>query len=125
MSFGKYKMNYTKRITMAGLLLTTLSMSANAADEQALSELNAEVEKTAQQIDHQYGVLLTTQERNKLKRTLIVHKITAQLPDKSVQSKADAAIEKYQIADPTEQRKLLIELEAIQSADASSGNEPP
>jgi hypothetical protein len=97
---------------------------ANAGE--ALDSINAQVEQQAAQIDHAHGVLLTSQERDNLKMALIVKKVTkeeAVATDVTVKEKADKAIATYEITDPVEQRKLLIEIEA--SYFGGSGIQPP
>jgi hypothetical protein len=94
-------------ISLSGLILLC-TFFANAGEE--LEAINAEVEKTAAQIDHDYGVLLTGQERRKLKISLIVSKMTDEQQNIFAKEKADKAIKVYEITDPTEQRSLLIEM---------------
>jgi hypothetical protein len=102
-----------------------ISVFANASNE--LNAINAEVEKKAEQIDQNYGVLLDTQERDNLKIALIVKKVVtdaAAEKNKTVKQITDAAIVTYEISDPVEQRKLLIEVSA-KKGTGTSGNEPP
>ncbi|NQZ09440.1 MAG: hypothetical protein HRT35_19990 [Algicola sp.] len=97
---------------------------ANAGE--ALDNINAQVEEQAAQIDQTHGVLLTSQERDNLKMALIVKKVTTEeavVADVTVKEKADKAIATYEITDPIEQRKLLIEIEA--SYFGGSGIQPP
>jgi hypothetical protein len=62
-----------------------------------------------------------------LKMALIVKKVVAVAEtekSKTVKQLTDTAIVTYEINDPTEQRKLLIEVSA-QKGIGTSGNEPP
>ena len=79
---------------------------------EALEQINAEVEQTAVQIEQDYGVLLTGQERNNLKISLVVEKVSKEQKETSVKDKTDSAIQTYEITDPTDQRQLLIEMQA-------------
>ena len=100
-------MNKTSLVSLCGLLLMG-TFFANAGEK--LDEINAEVEKQAAQIDHDYGVLLTSQELDDLKISLIVDKENKEQPNASVVEKTKSAIKTYEITDPANQRKLLIEL---------------
>lgn len=120
-------MNKILSVLMKGgaFLCVFFSMFANAGEE--LDAINAEVEQKAEQIDIDYGVLLDTQERNNLKVALIVKKVVANAAtekNKTVKQITDAAIITYEITDPTEQRKLLIEVSA-QKGVVGTGEEPP
>ncbi len=112
-------MNKTFLVSLSGLLLMG-SFFANAGEK--LDEINAEVEKQAAQIDQDYGVLLTSQERRDLKISLIVDRETKEQPNASVVEKTEKAIEVYDISDPVEQRKLLIEMRVF---DDGGGVVPP
>jgi hypothetical protein len=68
--------------------------------------------------------LLTTQERNNLKISLVVSKVSKEQKDVTVKEKTDAAIEIYEITDPVEQRQLLIEMKA-KASTGNVGAEPP
>lgn len=95
---------------------------------EALDSINVEVEKRAEQIDQNYGVLLTTQERDNLRLALIVKKVTTDTANdttQTVKEKIDAAITTYEITDPVEQRQLLIKIEAAANTGGGSGNKPP
>ena len=102
-------------------LLFTCAFSATAGDELEL--INAEVDKRSAEIDQKFGVLLTTQERNNLKISLVVSKVSKEQKDVTVKEKTDAAIKTYEITDPVEQRQLLIEMAAYE--DDGGGLQPP
>lgn len=109
-----------------GLALSCACVSIAALAGDDLNLINADVEKQAAQIDQNYGVLLDTQERNNLKVALIVKKVTADGTDRTVIEKAKAAVVTYEITDPVEQRKLLVELEtAAQQKGTGNGGTVP
>ena len=103
-------------------LLFACAFSATAGEELEL--INAEVDKRAAEIDQKFGVLLTTQERNNLKISLVVSKVSKEQKAVTVKEKADAAIKTYEITDPVYQRQLLIEMEA-KASTGNTGAEPP
>lgn len=110
-----------------GLVLLCVSFGFAAHAGEALDTINAQVESQAEQIDQNHGVLLDTQERQNLKMALIVKKVVAAASaekSKTVKEITDAAVNTYEITDPVEQRKLLIEVSA-QKSTGTSGNEPP
>ena len=91
---------------------------------EALDQVNAEVDQTAAQIDADHGVLLTTAEREDLKLSIIVKKITnVEEEQLDVIEATDEAIETYEITDPADQRKLLIEVQS--NLIGSAGKQPP
>lgn len=100
------------------------SFVAHAGDE--LNTVNAEVEKRAEQLDQQYGILLDTQERNNLKMALIVKKVTEDGTDRTVIEKAKKAVLTYEITGTTAQRQLLVELDAAAKKEGTgNGGTPP
>ena len=110
------------------LLCSTLSSPINAQVQanEALNAVNTEVEQRAAQLDQKFGVLLTLQERQDMKLALIAKKVaTTQAVEagKSAKQITDEAAATYQIADPAEQRKLLVEVDALMPM--SSGIHPP
>ena len=110
------------------LLCSTLSspINAQAQANQALNAVNTEVEQRAAQLDQNFGVLLTTQERQDMKLALIAKKVTtteAVQAGKSAKQITDEAAATYQIEDTTEQRQLLVEVDALMPF--SSGIHPP
>jgi hypothetical protein len=114
---------------LSSLLATALFLTGNVYAGVELEAINAKVEETAAQLDATYGVLLTTQERADLKRTLIVSKVAnAKKEDGTalnVAVETEAAIETYEITDPMNQRKLLIEFEVhVNGVGGSAGVEP-
>jgi hypothetical protein len=123
-------MNKILSVTMAGLAFLCTFFTGQTYAGEALNAVNAQVEKKAEEIDQKYGVLLTTQERNDLKIAIVAEKVTAEQGNDETQAldqKAKEAIVTYEITDPTDQRKLLIEMEAQSSAKSGgqSGEEPP
>jgi hypothetical protein len=120
-------MNKILSALMKGMAFACVFFSIVAHAGNELNTINAEVESKAQQIDLNYGVLLDTQERNNLKIALIVKKVAANAAtekNKTIEQITDAAIITYEITDPVEQRKLLIEVSA-QKGVFGTGNEPP
>ena len=99
-----------KKLLIASFLGLFLTCSFFVSAGEELNIINAEVEKAATQIDQEYGVLLTGQERNTLKISLVASKITKELPNGSVSQKKDRAIKIYELTDPIDQRQLLIEI---------------
>lgn len=98
---------------LVGLIVLAAFVTTTAVHAgEALAQINAEVEITAAQIERDYGVLLTGQERNNLKISLVVDKLSKASKDVSVRDKTDAAIATYEITDPVDQRQLLIEVQA-------------
>ena len=80
----------------------------------ALDAVNAQVNQKAQHIDQNYGLLLTATERQRLKMSIIVKKVTAgvgPLTRAELVELAQNTDATYEITDPVEKRKLLIELE--------------
>jgi hypothetical protein len=114
---------YTTAVAVSALLCAFLTGYANAGDE--LNAINAQVEQKAQEIDQKYGVLLSTHERNELKLSLVAKKMVTDNAEQTVEEKADAAITTYEISDPTDQRTLLIEIEASESSFNGGGKQPP
>lgn len=112
--------------TAMGLTLLCAFFSSPIQAGEALDSLNAEVEQQAEQIDQQFGVLLTNTERGNLKIGLIVSRLKAkkaEQPEKTVEALVEEAISTYQIMDPVAQRQLLIETET--TINRSSGAKPP
>ena len=68
---------------MLAAFVTTTAVHAG----EALEQINAEVETTAAQIELDHGVLLTGQERNNLKISLVVDKLSKEQKDVSVKEK--------------------------------------
>ncbi len=107
-------------------LIFMCAFSATAGE--ALDTINAQVAQQAEAIDQKFGVLLTTQERENLKVALIVKKVVAETPIDAtvdVATKTNKAVETYEITDPTQQRTLLIELDAAMAAGGGGGKQPP
>jgi hypothetical protein len=101
-------------------LLATLSWSVFAGAE--LDEVNAEVDKQSEDMDRDYGVLLTGQERNNLKLSLVVARVIGEKENNSVAEKTTKAIKIYEINDPVDQRVVLI---GIGTLDDGDGLQPP
>ncbi len=97
---------------LASLIVLGAFFTGHTHAGEALAQITAEVEQTAAQIERDHGVLLTGQERNNLKISLVVTKVNKEVNTKTVQEKTDSAIQTYEITDPTDQRQLLIEIEA-------------
>jgi hypothetical protein len=117
-------MNKTLTAKVIGLAFSCALITGPVSAGEELDTVNAEVEEKAEQIDQMYGVLLTTQERNDMKISLVAKKAaTASTADTTdtVEEKADAAIATYEITDPTDQRKLLIEMQVV----AGGGDDDP
>jgi hypothetical protein len=115
-------MNKVLMTKVIGLAFSCAFFTGIASAGEALDAVNAEVEKKAEQIDQMYGVLLTTQERNDMKVSLVAKKVTVETTadtTETVEEKADSAIATYEITDPTDQRKLLIEMQVV----AGGGND--
>lgn len=116
------------KTSLTGLMALATCLGGNAYAGEALQQINAEVQRTASQIDAAHGVLLTTQERTELKLSLIIQKVKADTTadaNLSVAEQTNATIETYEITDPANQRKLLIEFEAQANLiGASAGVEP-
>jgi hypothetical protein len=103
---------------------------ANAAHAgEELNAVNGEVEKRAEQIDQSYGVLLSSQERNALKISIVVRKVTPNeetITTQELVERVKKAVVTYEITDPTDQRKLLIEMEAqTQAKGTGDGSSRP
>lgn len=112
--------------TALGLTLMCAFFSGPIKAGEALDSLNVEVEQQADQIDQQFGVLLTYSERTNLKIGLIVARLKAKKaaqPEKTVATLVDEAIATYEITDPIEQRQLLIETQS--NVAGGSGGKPP
>ncbi len=105
-------------------ILSSLIIGTTNAGE-ALDQVKAEVEQTAAQIDADHGVLLTAAERESLKLSIIAKKVTTVEEDQQLDviEATDQAIETYEITDPTNQRKLLIEIES--NVFGGGGKQPP
>lgn len=119
-------MNKIILATAFGLSLLCAFVSSQVQAGEALDAVNTEVEQRAAQLDQRFGVLLTGQERQNMKLALIAKKVaTAESlqAGKSAKEITDEAAKTYQIEDPTEQRKLLVEVDAVISF--SSGIQPP
>lgn len=122
-----------KTMSLTVALCLTLLCALFAAPSQAgeaLEVVEAEVTATADKIDQNYGVLLTTFERSQLKISIVARKTVGGvkgLTAQEIKSRADKAYETYEITDPAEQRKLLIEMAAQTSkvTGNGNGNEPP
>ena len=112
-----------KIVKTLGVTLLCFLTSATFAGA-ALDEINVAVAAKAGQIDDKFGVLLTTTERDNLKIALIVKEITANDSEQTVQQQTANAIATYEIVDPVEQRKLLIEIEAS-LVGGGGGSSPP
>ena len=96
------------------LLCALITGSANAGE--ALDAVNSKVTLQAEKIEQQYGILLTYSEMNDLKVSLIAHTQVAELENNytaSIVENAQAANEIYQLTDPVDQRKLLIEMQIV------------
>jgi alpha-D-ribose 1-methylphosphonate 5-triphosphate synthase subunit PhnI len=115
-------MNKIVTAFVKGLALSCACVASAAHAGDDLNLINADVEKQAARIDQNYGVLLDTQERNNLKMALIVKKVTADDTDRTVIEKAKAAVVTYEITDPVEQRKLLVELDAAAEKKQGTGH---
>jgi hypothetical protein len=114
--------------TIVGLSFLCTFFTGQVYASEQLDAVNAAVEKKAEEIDQKYGLLLTTQERNDLKIAIVAKNITAKDTANTAQSldtKAKEAIVVYEISDPTDQRKLIIEVEAQAKGTGNSSNEPP
>lgn len=123
-----YIMNKSFNANVAVLAIFCAFISGDTQAGTELDAVNVQVEQKAQELDEKYGVLLTGQERNELKIALVAKKVAAENADASVQiieEATDAAIVIYEVTDPTDQRKLLIEIEASELRSGGSGNKPP
>jgi hypothetical protein len=115
-------MNKTLTAKVIGLAFSCALITGPVSAGEELDAVISEVEKKAEQIDQMYGVLLTTQERNDMKVSLVAKKVmveTTANTTETVEEKADSAIATYEITDPTDQRKLLIEMQVV----AGGGND--
>jgi hypothetical protein len=113
---------------IVGLSFLCTFLTGQVYASEQLDAVNAAVEKKAEEIDQKYGVLLTTQERNDLKIAIVAKKVTAKdTADtaQTVDTKTKEAIVIYEISDPTDQRKLLIEMEAQAKGTGHTGEDPP
>ncbi len=108
---------------LASLLVLAAFFSGNINASEALEQINAEVERTAARLDAEQGILLTSQERNNLKLSLIVNKEAAGVADLKVID-INNAIETYDITDPQDQRQLSIQFK-VHVQNFSGGVEPP
>ncbi len=110
--------NTLLKTTLVSLAILGSLLTGTVNADEALDQVNAEVEQTAAQINADHGILLTTAERENLKLSIIVKKVTT--IDEDVQldvvEATDQAIETYEITDPTSQRKLLIETNGLSDA---------
>ena len=91
-------------------------LSGNATAGEALDAINTAVTLQAEKIEQQYGVLLTYAEMDDLKVSLIARKQAAELQSfdtAAIAEKATQANDIYQLTDPMEQRKLLIEMQVV------------
>lgn len=115
-----------KNLKTAFFALFCLSPFISLADTP-LDKVNRQVDAKAAHIDQTYGVLLTGQERNDLKITLVASQVAKNIQtDKhlAVTQAIDAAIITFDISDPSDQRQLLIEV-GPQSAGNGGGLKPP
>ena len=114
----------TKLSAFAFCMCTMFTNTAFASD--ALDAVNAQVNQKAQQIDQNYGLLLTVEERQSLKMSIIVKKVTqgvGPLTRAELVELARSTDATYAIDDPVEQRKLLIELEeSVEVISYSTGS---
>lgn len=114
---------------IAVLTLTCSLLIPTGHANEALDAINSAVEQKAALIDQNYGVLLTTQERNDLKVTLVVNKLvgdTQHMTAEQITIKTQQAITTFEISDPIDQRKLVIGLEAqAREGTGFNGTEPP
>jgi uncharacterized membrane protein YfhO len=118
-------MNIKKKAILMAMVSCSLGFGTHCFAGQKLDALNTQVEQKAAEIDQKHGVLLDTSERNELKMDLIIQQVaadTANDTDKTMTVIANTAIATYEITDPTEQRKLLIKLEAQAQAAKSTGH---
>ena len=111
-------MNKLNLALLGSVLLFPLT--SYAGDE--LDAINVAVEQQAVQLDQTFGVLLTSQERSALKLSLIANKINADQSAASVKEKVESAFTVYEITDPSNQRKLVIETQVV---GGSGGVQPP
>lgn len=97
--------------------------------ETPLDKINTQVDAKAAHIDQTYGVLLTGQERNNLKINLVASQVQLNIQnDKQldVMQAINAAIITYDISDPSDQRRLFIDIESqSRSAGNGDGFKPP
>ena len=117
--------NTLLKTTLVSLAILGSLLTGTVNADEALDQVNAEVEQTAAQINADHGILLTSAERENLKLSIIVKKVTTTDEDVqlSVVETTNQAIETYEITDPTNQRKLLIEIET--NGFGGAGKVPP
>lgn len=91
---------------------------------QQLDEINAKVERQSMEIDQKHGVLLDYQERNDLKLDLIAKQALMDAgkdTTKTTKEIAETAFTTYEVTDLSEQRKLIIKIEAQKSIGGGTG----
>lgn len=121
-------MNKTTLLKSLALTLMLTNISAQAEQSAQLSQVEAQVEHHAANLDKKYGLLLSHQERQNLKLAIIVESIVtkeALAAGKSAQQLAKQAFETYQIVDIIEQNNLLAETELAMAKENGEGHIPP
>ena len=101
--------------TVLGLSLSSILFTSQIQANSALNTVNTAVEQRAIYLDENFGVLLTTQERQNLKLALIAKQVVtnqAIAAGKTSHDLATEASEIYQIEDESAQRQLLVEIDA-------------
>ena len=117
---------------LVALSLAFVANNSFANQTPTLAEIEAEVANKAAIMDEEYGVLLSYQEQNDLKITIIAKAVAAQIEEAKANGQnlttaqaIDAAMTKYKIEGSTQHRQLIIGVEATADMGGLSGNEPP
>ena len=116
-------MNKLLMASLSGLFFVCSFFASAEGENAELKAVNIEVEQRAVQLDQDFGIILTSQERSTLKLSIIANKVAANQSDASVREKTDNAIVIYEITDPVDQRQLLITIEL--STGGGGGRRPP
>jgi hypothetical protein len=121
-------MNIKNKAILMATVSCSLGFSAHSFAGEKLDAVNAQVKQKAAAIDQKHGVLLDYQERNALKLDLIAQQAlidSTSNTTETVKEITDSAITIYEISDLTEQRKLLIKLEAQAARSTGNGGTEP
>lgn len=117
----------TLSLAVTGVATTTNLLADQAQSKSPLAVINAMVDQRATDLDQQFGILLTHQERQHLQLALIANKMVtdeAIIAGKTSQQLATDAMQIYQIHDETAQRQVLIKIDALFTTKGS-GVQPP
>lgn len=123
------KTTFVKSLALT-LMLSNINVQADQPIQAPtqLTQVEAQVEHYAANLDQKYGLLLSFQERQNLKLAIIVENIVtteALESGKSAQQLVNQAIETYQIVDIIEQNNLLAETELAIAKENGEGHIPP